>query len=157
MKYLRAKGDKTDYPFSLSTLRVENPNTSFPREMTDSILAEYGVFPVKESEKPETTVYEKLVEGAPVLIDGEWRQVWEKHPADVPGSVSAAQIRIFLHNAGMLEGVEAKIASMSKEAQIAWEYSTEVQRASPLLEEVAKVFQLTPEQIDQFFIEASYL
>jgi len=78
-------------------------------------------------------------------------------PPPVPEEVSAAQIRLFLDQVGMLADVEATIATMSKAVQIEWEYRTEFHRSSPLLNEVAKVFQLTDEQIDDFFRVAEQL
>lgn len=131
----------------------------------DGVLKEIRVYEAKPADIPHKKItWHNVIReyGAPSasLENGNWiiRTVDPSTlPTPVPSSVTAAQIRIFLHKAGMLEGVEAQIASMSKEAQIAWEYSTEVQRASPLLDEVAQVFKLTPEQIDQFFIEAAAL
>jgi hypothetical protein len=38
---------------SISQLRQYNPQVSFPQEIPEDILAEYGVFPVTEIPKPE--------------------------------------------------------------------------------------------------------
>ena len=76
MKYLRLTKDGIKYPFYLSTLKTENPNVSFPGEMTDELLAEYGVYPVTPVERPERTLTQDPVEQTPQQIDGVWTQVW---------------------------------------------------------------------------------
>jgi hypothetical protein len=69
-------GEAVEYPYSLSGLRRDNPNVSFPREISDEILAEYGVFPVVKTEQPASTTTADPDEGIPVLVDGVWMQVW---------------------------------------------------------------------------------
>jgi hypothetical protein len=157
MKYVRIIDKQITYPFNPNILRNENPGISFPREMSDKLLAEFNVFPVKEQPQLEPSVLQKVIEIEPIFIDNEWLQNWELVSADVPEEVSAAQMRLFLHSIDLLKDVEDKIATMSKEVQLAWEYEIRVRRNSPLLNEVAKTFNLTSEQIDEFFILASKL
>ena len=70
----------TTYPVSASDVRARFPNVSFPSNL-DSLsaadLAEYGVVSVVNELRPsydEKT--QTLVEGAPVLNAGVWRQTW---------------------------------------------------------------------------------
>ncbi len=64
------------YPFSPSMLRAENPNTSFPKDMSLELLAQYGVYPVTAIEPPASTLTQDPVEQPPQLINGAWTQVW---------------------------------------------------------------------------------
>jgi hypothetical protein len=40
------------YPYSAAQLRRDNPQTSFPKNPTDELLASYNVFPVKPTGQP---------------------------------------------------------------------------------------------------------
>jgi hypothetical protein len=65
---------------------------------------------------------------------------------------SPAQIRLALHRAGKLAQVEA-IANADPEANIVWEYATEIHRDSPLI--AAMGGQLfTEAEIDNLFLAA---
>lgn len=65
------------YPYSIGLLQQDNPNTSFPSEMNDSILAEFGVYVVEESARPEhNESTEKIVEDDPKLVSEQWKQSW---------------------------------------------------------------------------------
>jgi len=89
------------YPYSIGQLKKDNPHVSFPRELTDPLLAQYDIFPVKPSERPVfDPMTQRLEEGTPVRQkarnpDGtfrsddpatpeneawEWLQVWHRVP-----------------------------------------------------------------------------
>jgi len=75
------------YPYSVARLRHENPNTSFPRNPGDTLLAEWGVYPVRPAETPLVDeLIESVEEIAPVKqADGTWLQQWqvvEKYSAE---------------------------------------------------------------------------
>lgn len=84
--YLRIlpSGD-TIYPFAPQQLRLEHPNTSFPRDMSPGLLANFGVFVVEPTPKPEPTSRQKVVEGPPEFdaAAGTWRQTWNVLDLDV--------------------------------------------------------------------------
>ncbi len=65
------------YPYSLEQLKLDNLNTSFPATMPEKQLAEWGVFTVIATEKPNALPTTKIEEGKPVLIGNSWRQVWD--------------------------------------------------------------------------------
>lgn len=71
-------------------------------------------------------------------------------------SIAPRQARLNLLEADLLDDLEAVIAT-NRAWQIEWEYATEVKRDSPLIDAVAIQANLTSEQIDQMFIEASKL
>lgn len=100
------------YPYYPTSLREEYPNTSFPLEMSNTLLAEYDVYPVLPSDKPtynENT--QKIIESAPELIDGQWTQQWlvvdltEQELEDrVPKVITALQGMLAIKEAGLVSG-----------------------------------------------------
>lgn len=73
MQYLKINSDGTKvFPFQPSQLRKDHPDVSFPKEFTDELLSGYGVFPVADSERPQTDASTLLVEGEPVNVNGTW-------------------------------------------------------------------------------------
>lgn len=96
--YIKVKNGQIEkYPYSISQLKSDNPQTSFPDKIPNDRLAEFGVFPVAPTEMPKVDHTKNVVEGKPVFqrsrnIDGtykadepstpeneawEWSQVWE--------------------------------------------------------------------------------
>lgn len=72
----------SQYPYGLAQLRRDNPQVSFPDEMSDARLAEYGVHRVRMVDHPAyDPMTQNLIEPLPVLIDGTWSQVWAVEPA----------------------------------------------------------------------------
>ena len=71
--YLKANNGQVEkYPYSIGLLRKDNPNTSFPKKPSDATLAEYGVYPVRET-NPTAGENQKLVKSwTPELVEGEW-------------------------------------------------------------------------------------
>ena len=71
--YLKANNGQVEkYPYSIGLLRKDNPNTSFPKKPSDATLADYGVYPVRET-NPTVGADQKLVKSwTPELVDGEW-------------------------------------------------------------------------------------
>lgn len=65
-------------PYSIRQLRIDNPDTSFPAEPSNELLAGWGVYPVKPMTPP---VHDKSSQVAtpstPQCIEGEWFQGWE--------------------------------------------------------------------------------
>jgi hypothetical protein len=76
--YVLIKNDAVEtYPYSVSQLYADNPNTSFPSPTPDSTLAEYGVFPVVPTPQPAyDPVTQNLTELDPVQKDSLWVQQW---------------------------------------------------------------------------------
>ena len=95
MYILAPNGTAETYPYSIGQLRKDNPQTSFPKNPTEQLLAAYGVYPVAATERPEyDPITHDLAEAAPALAGGVWTQVWAVTPAS-PEEVeqrTAAQI-----------------------------------------------------------------
>jgi hypothetical protein len=76
MSYLRVVNEVVEYPFHLVTLKQENPNVSFPREISNELLAGFNVYPVAPVSRPAPTLTQDPAEQPPQLINGVWTQVW---------------------------------------------------------------------------------
>ena len=88
MPYLKlTDGVVTQYPYSLAAFRRDNPGTSFPRQMSDELLAEWGVYKVTPVTRPASALTQDPVEQTPQLINGVWTQVWAM--VDVSPEVAA--------------------------------------------------------------------
>jgi hypothetical protein len=74
-------GQVEKYPYSQGQLRADNPNTSFPTTMPDSLLADWDVYPVKQADQPQVDHTKNVKEDTPQFINNEWVQVWEITPA----------------------------------------------------------------------------
>ncbi len=67
-------GEIDTYPYSVGKLRRDNPRVSFPRKISNEMLASYGVHDVKWLPSPEHNTETHFVEYSPVpvLQDGAW-------------------------------------------------------------------------------------
>lgn len=63
--------------YSIGQLRRDNPNTSFPKRLSDELLASWDVFPLTLTPRPDVDYTKNVTEGAAVLTDGAWKQVWD--------------------------------------------------------------------------------
>ena len=74
-----------------------------------------------------------------------------------PLTVSMRQARLALFQVGLLEQVDAAIASGGEPDRISWEYATEVRRDDTLVANMASALGLTNEQLDGLFTLAATL
>lgn len=76
MNYIKIHQDGSfDYPYSLSRLKEENPNTSFPDDLTLDLLSEYNIFMVYRTQHGDDYT-KNYTEGEPKLENGIYYQVW---------------------------------------------------------------------------------
>ncbi len=78
--YLRIINNEINYPYSLQILREDNPRTSLPIEMTESLMAEWDIYEVRQTPKPNDYT-KNILEGTPILVDGVYYQNWEMEDA----------------------------------------------------------------------------
>ena len=64
------------YPYSIGELRRDNPNVSFPKNISAEILESFNVYEVVAVNAPQSTYTKNVSEGEPQLINGNWTQVW---------------------------------------------------------------------------------
>ena len=70
-------GQIEKFPYSINDLRNENKETSFPKNPSASILAEWGVYAVKISERPQISANEKAEQNSiPFFENDEWILGW---------------------------------------------------------------------------------
>lgn len=78
MNYIHAENSIViEYPYSIEKMRSDNPQTSFPLEMSADELAEWGVFAVKEQDPPPFSEQTESIDlQPPSLVNGAWVQSW---------------------------------------------------------------------------------
>lgn len=74
----------------------------------------------------------------------------------IPTQITMRQTRLYLLNIDLLDTVET-IVSQNKAWQIEWEYASEVQRTNQLIVAMQQELELTNQQVDEMFLEASKL
>ena len=83
--YVKANNGTVEiYPYSIGRLRKENPNTSFPKRLTDETLAEYGLYRVGSILQPEydDRIQRCVQKNQPELVDGKWVIGWTVYPKE---------------------------------------------------------------------------
>lgn len=162
MRYVKIEnGVPTLYTFN--QLKQDNPNVSFPREPSASILADYGVFALQEDPRPEAEVIEK---GPIEERNGEWWQTYtgrDETPDEYRPNmvVTMRQARLALVERGLLGLVQDAIQLIPEpdktKIQIEWEYASEVARTSSWVSVLQPALGVTDEQMDDLFVLAETL
>lgn len=87
--YIKLKDSAVEkYPYSIQQLRLDNPNISFPSQISETTLAEYSVFPVQETTLPVVDHTKNIIEGNPTLTESGWVQTWEVSDASYDEQLS---------------------------------------------------------------------
>ena len=82
MSYILTQPDQEPvYPYTLDDLQRDNPETSFPGDMTNFDPTPWYCYPVQDTTPPVVDYTENLAMGEPVLVDGVWTQTWVVTPA----------------------------------------------------------------------------
>lgn len=76
MDYIKLNDDGNPEEYDIGNFRRENPNTSFPANISDELYAEWGVFKVKKAPKPNFDALTHKLQLSIELVDGSWTQVW---------------------------------------------------------------------------------
>ena len=70
-------GAVSKYPITEANVRALNPNTSFPAgQLSPNTMLEFGCYPVTETTASFDQNSQRLVEGTPALVNGQWQQIW---------------------------------------------------------------------------------
>ena len=67
----------TPETYTIGKLRRDNSNTSFPKSISDAVLASYNVFSLSATTPPAYDHTKNISQGTPVQVDGVWTQVWD--------------------------------------------------------------------------------
>jgi len=67
-------GNVDQFPYTIGQFRRDNPNTSFPKQISEDMLAAYDVFKVRTADKPDYNTDTQFLQSdnAPTLVDGSW-------------------------------------------------------------------------------------
>lgn len=80
--YVKVKnGNVEKYPYTLQDLKKENPATSFPKDITEEVLASYNVFLVEVEEMPDfdARLENVSIDSVPSLTNDVWVLSWTKY------------------------------------------------------------------------------
>jgi hypothetical protein len=77
--YVKTTNGSVDtYPYNVGKLRRDNPNTSFPKTVPDTVLAEWSVYSVTVEDQPSFSERTQTCtqEAQPSLISNVWTIGW---------------------------------------------------------------------------------
>jgi hypothetical protein len=82
----------TPTTYSIGQLKRDNPQVSFPKDITNTLLEEYNVYPVTPTVAPVTSKTE-VVEDAGYIqyADNSWGQAWRVRPMNADELVALAE------------------------------------------------------------------
>lgn len=86
-------GTLSKYPYAPGDLRRDNPKTSFPKQIPDDILAQYGVYPVQPAPAPAVDTKTHQRTQSVELVGDVWTQVWQV--AQLPLNTASANVRAY--------------------------------------------------------------
>ena len=86
MEYIKLNENNEPENYSISRLRSDNPNVSFPQNVSEEICAEYGVYKVYKTALPAYNNLTQRIMDSVVNVDGTWTQIWTA--IDLPTEVS---------------------------------------------------------------------
>ena len=71
-------GSVDTYPYNVGQLRRDNPNTSFPKQIPDEMLENYGVYTIVYTDTPsvDNRTQNLTQDATPSLVDGAWTIGW---------------------------------------------------------------------------------
>lgn len=69
-------GQPSQFPYTVGQLRRDNPQTSFPKQVPDSVLAAYDVYPVQAVPAPAVDSKTHRVVQSVAQSGGGWTQTW---------------------------------------------------------------------------------
>ena len=73
--YLRIINNEISYPYTIKDLKAAHRNITFPNELGDETMIEFGLYEVGQTPKPNDYT-KNITEGTPVLTDGLYYQNW---------------------------------------------------------------------------------
>ena len=152
----------------VATHEVGTYNEDMTEAMKAEVIAFYNGYIFQGTKPSINPAIEKIKEDGTEVIDGKTFTKFVKVPLTEIElkalqridsrtlAITPRQARLKLLELGLLDNLEA-IITTNRSWQIEWEYATEVERDSPLIDAIASQAGLTNEQVDQMFAEASTL
>jgi len=122
--YLRIINNEINYPYSLQKLRDDNPRTSFPYEMTESLMNEFDIYEVRITPKPNDYT-KNISEETPILVEGFYYQNWVQTDAstsEINARIEAKWIEIRqIRNELLLECDWTQLGDIPNETKSIWQ------------------------------------
>lgn len=156
------------YPWSIDQMMAANPTVSFTVPVSDEIAAQFNTFPVVDTPQP---TYNPMTQDLnlvnPTLQDGVWHEQWsvtdvspEEYAVRLAAyraslSCTPLQGKIELENQGLLDAAEAEVAGADKITRLAWNNATIWYRTSPMIETLGAGLGLSPDDLDNLFVQAA--
>lgn len=132
----------------------------------------YFVYPDEQYDEADVVATEERptgnpvfdVNGDPILENGvpqreaeTWVQLKAEYTIEiedynpVPQSISPAQARLALIQAGLYQTVLDTVAVATDDVKVYWEYANTFERTNPILNSMASAIGITDEQLDELF------
>lgn len=73
--YLRIINNEINYPYTIKDLKAAHRNITFPNELGEETMTEFGLYEVRQTPKPNDYT-KNITEGTPILVDGVYYQNW---------------------------------------------------------------------------------
>ena len=73
--YLRIINNEISYPYTIKDLKAAHRNITFPNEIGEETMTQFGLYEVEQTPKPNDYT-KNITEGTPVLTDGVYYQNW---------------------------------------------------------------------------------
>ena len=89
--YLRIINNEINYPYTIKDLKAAHRNITFPNELGEETMTEFGLYEVRQTPKPNNYT-KNITEGTPILVDGVYYQNW------VQTNASESEINYRLEN-----------------------------------------------------------
>lgn len=109
--------------YTIGDLRRDNPNVSFPRNISDETLATYNVFKVTHAPDPAYNARtHRLVTQTPTLVDGKWtvtKIAVEKDQSQIDNEAAEKALEVRLLRDEMLSATDWRFRSDMAPSQ-AW-------------------------------------
>jgi len=77
--YIRLTNERPE-TYSIGQLRRDNPRISFPKNLTDELLATFGVYSVATTPEPNIDSKTHRHTSSIEQVNGKWTQVWQVEP-----------------------------------------------------------------------------
>lgn len=123
-------GKPSKFPYTLGEFRRDNPNTSFPKVISDETLAEFSVYRVSPTSPPQIDNRTHYVTQWVELVNGTWLQTWNIQQLDE--EQAAANVRSYRDRL-LQESDWTQLADspLNADAKMAWALYRETLRMVP--------------------------
>lgn len=130
---------------------MRNPTWANPeRTLIDAIIdhPEFGEIPMTLA--PQGATAALFAEAAAGAV-----APYVAPPVPVPTSLPRLAFKAALLQAGLLDQVEAAVANADALTRLKWAEAVEFPRADPMIDALGQAIGLTPEAIDQMYVQAA--